>query len=935
MKRLLLLFLLLISLVNIYSQDFRTNIVKFTSTGLDSDSGADFIDWDGDGKLDVVCGYEIHKEMMVLRNDEVTSTYTIVSDSCMGYNYFKRVDINFDGFDDFVAGVHSTSGFEEVYLYINDGNYNYSSVSIFNAGYDQIEMIEIADMDNDGDLDMVVDILANANFFFLLTNNGNNNYSWSYIDFIGQPAELYAVVDLNNDSLPDVIGAYYNFSVNDFIVIAAENDLPNSGDFFIHPIDTIDQTWEGIVANFIGSELPDIMVSPVTGVTQAALWRNDGNFSFTLAALPTVQNYTRLYLPNDYDGDGDMDALTYGINGIEILKNNGNGNFSNQSMIGSYSSPPVAWDDYNGDGLNDILMNGGSLVGIYLQNINGGYDQFWITADGASDVLAVIDTDQNGKPDILATEGSEFRNIKQSFDEKLLPTEIYTPSGLTVTYNEVHEIIPFDKDQDGDMDMLATYENNLFVLTNNNGIFSASTLGSGLSSPSAIKMGDLDMDNNPDFIIRCASSYARFELTGSSLLQFTALPVNSVQFEFADADLDGDKDIVYLNWNISSQVTELKYLKNTNNSFSDEFIMDMTGIVGSGATSNDSKMAAADLDQDGDDDIFLLSYGEGKIVWMRNDSNLIFTPVILSTNISTPNNIEITDTDLDGDNDIIISSINTGKIYLLSNDGSENFTSSVITNQAAMPKRMKLTDFDGDGDQDIITISQKDYKTLWIENLTLDCPRTYNTLSEIICPEDSIMFGSNYINTVGFYYDTLTNYAGCDSIIRMQLDLYALPQIIITNNNNLLSVNQGFAQYQWFRNDTLIPGETAATLDTELYGSGSYYVSIITNDGCNEASDIVEVEVVGINITESENNGIEIFPNPVGDYFIIDSKFNNINPEDVRLFTSSGIVLSSTYYQITSNNEDLRINFIKDYSGLILISIQLENRIIIKKIIKQ
>lgn len=53
-------------------------------------------------------------------------------------------------------------------------------------------------------------------------------------------------------------------------------------------------------------------------------------------------------------------------------------------------------------------------------------------------------------------------------------------------------------------------------------------------------------------------------------------------------------------------------------------------------------------------------------------------------------------------------------------------------------------------------------------------PKTYNAISESICPSDTYNFYGKILNVPGIYKDTLTNSLGCDSVVT--LDLSFLPQ---------------------------------------------------------------------------------------------------------------------------------------------------------------
>ncbi len=983
MKKLYMLALLLFSITIVYAQNFHANIINYSSSGLDSDSGADLIDFDGDGKLDVLAGFETRKELMVYKNLETTFHIETITDSLVGYFYIRCIDFNQDGFEDALISCNPNSiAYEEgLYAYINDGNYNYTPHLIIPTNYDAVEQVEVVDMDLDGDLDLVIDFYANNSSFLYVKNEGNQTYSTSFINFYGSPVELYGVADLNSDGYPDVLGAYFNFSVNNFIIVAAENDT-SLNNFTVHPIDTVTNTYEGVVADFVGDSLPDLIVSPVAyNSTAANVWRNDGNFNFSLVYVATTPTYCRLYMPNDYDGDGDMDALAPGFGNIHLLRNNGNGTFTSVLIAEEDAAQPVAWDDMNGDGLKDILTNARSRNQIYYQQANGTYSLAWANYNGGYDELMIFDYDGNGTNDIISSLGSRINVITQTFDEKRLPAGEYNPAGMTENWEEWGGSIPYDFDQDGDLDLFVGHEQSMYILYNTNGVFSPTVVVPTISSSQLFKQGDLDQDGNPDFIF-IAGGYERMEWNGNSFTN-TSLPGNSPVYDMMDVDEDGDQELVFLSWNLSQQSYELKYAKNDNNVFTPLVMMNLSGIVATGAGNNNASMEVGDIDDDGDQEIFLLNYLDGSIIMLRNDS-MVFTPITISNDIITPEHLRVTDLDNDGDQDILVANVTWGEIYLFTNDGNENFTETMITDQAGAPENIELIDFDKDGDLDFFTNSYGDYKTVWFENLLIDCPRTYAETSETICNGDSLLFGTNYISEQGFYLDTLVNSAGCDSVIRMHLELtivalttitenicpadsvwfagqyvsiegsyfdslssvngcdsviqlqlnhYNLPVVNLSQDANVVSAPIGFTSYLWYLNDTLIEGENNSHLDASLYGNGNYAVEISTAEGCLVLSNPLLVSIVGVQ-EMAYGHLVLTYPNPVSDYVILEARSGQ-EIQLVEIYTLLGSLIELEQEEIHAANGQIMLNLQSIQPGVFLLKVKVDDGIILKKIIKQ
>ena len=168
------------------SQTFEQHYLQFASTGLNSRTGADLIDFDGDGRLDVLFGFESRNELMVLKNSEVNFTPIEVFDSLNGYTHIKTIDFNTDGFDDFLM-VGKKFSTNYLYLYLNDGSYNYTATVVGTIGFDRIRQLEAGDLDSDGDLDIAFTKAANDNRIYIYENQGNNNFLYhpGVLDFSG------------------------------------------------------------------------------------------------------------------------------------------------------------------------------------------------------------------------------------------------------------------------------------------------------------------------------------------------------------------------------------------------------------------------------------------------------------------------------------------------------------------------------------------------------------------------------------------------------------------------------------------------------------------------------------------------------------------------------------------------------------------------------
>lgn len=109
-----------------------------------------------------------------------------------------------------------------------------------------------------------------------------------------------------------------------------------------------------------------------------------------------------------------------------------------------------------------------------------------------------------------------------------------------------------------------------------------------------------------------------------------------------------------------------------------------------------------------------------------------------------------------------------------------------------------------------------------------------------ICEGGSYYFDNRILTEAGSYFDTLSSGSGCDSIIRLNLQIYPNPEPDLGKDTMICQgtpfvLNPGsFKRYQWQNgsNDSLMP----------VSSSGSYKVTVVNNYGCL-ANDSVHIEV--------------------------------------------------------------------------------------------
>lgn len=276
---------------------------------------------------------------------------------------------------------------------------------------------KFADFDNNGRLDMVVApftdgvLTATNNPAYVYFNNPNNSFSRIAVNFDIAPTELarhdsknnveahdIAVADLNNDGYKDiVIGDYgwnttlaFNQGNQSFVTYTQANrNLPGMSALTV--ADFLNNGTQTIFAIDQGNSRGNSFNEP--GLYS---WNIDGfnNLNFSLLALgprprfelPKWDSYnfgggasgSRSHnirvVAHDWNDNGIMDAIVLSrasrtnnewpkYSEVQFLKNDGNGNFSDETdnVLQGYDTNTVVsynprFVDINGDGLIDILL---------------------------------------------------------------------------------------------------------------------------------------------------------------------------------------------------------------------------------------------------------------------------------------------------------------------------------------------------------------------------------------------------------------------------------------------------------------------------------------------------------------------------------------------------------------------------------------------------
>ncbi|MDO7876508.1 T9SS type A sorting domain-containing protein [Hymenobacter sp. ASUV-10] len=361
--------------------------------------------------------------------------------------------------------------------------------------------VEVADLDNDSDLDLlVVDVINRA--ITVTRNLGGGTFA------VPAPALV----------LPP------NYSPQELAI----GDLDNDGDLDL-AISTYFSTQGGNGAITIGL--------------------NDGQGNFTTTAPATlstlVGNQPLGIEVGDIDADGDLDILTasYAGNSVSVCRNNGSAGFTLAATVAVGDSPrDLALGDLDSDGdLDFVTANGGGTPNASVR-LNDGSGLFTAPAQGGSLStglqsigVALGDVDRDGDLDALVTNpagGSVSVCLNNG-------AALLTPVVPAVVLGLVPAATPFDValgdiDGDGDLDGLAVnaYGNAPTVRVMTNDGLGGFSLGRDAvvalsATPNHIALGDLDGDGDLDLATDGISGSTTFNVRFNQLTTATQQPASA------------------------------------------------------------------------------------------------------------------------------------------------------------------------------------------------------------------------------------------------------------------------------------------------------------------------------------------------------------------------------------------------------------------------
>ncbi len=323
------------------------------------------------------------------------------------------------------------------YIYKNEGDLNFTNKTE-DWGIDQKGFSNgavYADLDGDGDLDLVVNNIDSEATLYENVSAGNQGANYLSILCAGpkdNPKGLGAKVTLWEGGQLQV--AEMNWARGFQSSVPAEIHFglgANKG------IDSLEVVWPG-------------------GARQMQ-YQVEGNQKLTLSIGNAIKS-------NRTEGSNRSIFASYSTKGLSGHAENEFNDFDKQVLLPhkmSQFGPALAVGDINSDGLDDLFLGGalGSNARILKQNAAGGFDEIALKDTEPYESIDAIFLDVDGDNDLdlyVVNGGNEYEAGSEYYQDQLFLNEggnMVLSKGLPALTESGSCVRPFDYDKDGDLDL--------------------------------------------------------------------------------------------------------------------------------------------------------------------------------------------------------------------------------------------------------------------------------------------------------------------------------------------------------------------------------------------------------------------------------------------------------------------------------------------------
>ncbi len=708
----------------------------------------DVADVNKDGLNDLVCVSEDEQHIRAFLAPDWT--FALLTTPTGTYTWpraddFKAADMDGDGDADLVLRLGPGQGSDDAGMaawFENQSPTGWVQHTIGpSSAY--VKDICVADLDRDGRLDVVMRQDSETQIYF------QESSSWITVTIPHDSHEGMEVADVDGDGDPDIVLNGFWFPTPDTPAAArvADNYTPVVIDaaWFTQTGDWTANSCKVVVGDFDGDSRADVAFSQSERAGYAVTWYRSAtpriSGSWTGQTVEVV-DYCHNLQAVDWDLDGDTDLLVGGMpqsqhRGLKLLLNEGGGTHWSPFVLQAEGSYSAETGDIDNDGDVDIAGIRDwdeAPTYLYRSNAAGGPSlDFWhyirvSSAHTRTFGLCFPDVDGDGDLDI-ASGRYVYRNpgvpMTGAWDQGILPAS-------------VHAFATLDVDSDSLADLIALQDNPIANRLDLYWVEATNAAASGWST--VVRFGDAPRSDHdegvqgyrvaqlvpgerPEVIVSTMQGIYSFSVpasdpeAGNWPRTFVASNDSDEGIGVADVDGDGLLDVAFT----SGESRQVHWARNPGNGSGNWSVY----TIGSFPEADwPDRCEAADLNGDGRTDIIVTEENGGSApdalaCWWEQPAAGATNSGWMRRTIATQytmNSLDVADVDKDGDVDLVFAEHRGSlRIAAWQNDGTGVFFEKRIDTGHESHQGARLADLDGDGDLEVVSVAYDAYQDvhLW------------------------------------------------------------------------------------------------------------------------------------------------------------------------------------------------------------------------------
>jgi hypothetical protein len=319
-------------------------------------------DLDGDGFLDLIATDTIENKIVWYKNLDGLGNFDnpqIITNSLDESRYVTAADIDGDGDMDVLA----TDLFNDLVVWYENTNGlgNFGTQQIITSSLDLPKMVIAEDVDGDGDLDVIIASRLDNKITWQENIDGLGSFgSQKIITSNALNVASVFIADINGDGIKDVI---CDSSSNDNGYPSWYENLDGLGNFGAQQEITQDTVGSNyVIADDLDNDGDMDVLNIEFGGETIAWYENDGLGNFGAKQIISFNITSRNIISVDLDNDGDKDILynyqEIGLEGFVVWKaNDGLGTFGTTQLISNNLEAPrgLFAADIDNDGDEDVF----------------------------------------------------------------------------------------------------------------------------------------------------------------------------------------------------------------------------------------------------------------------------------------------------------------------------------------------------------------------------------------------------------------------------------------------------------------------------------------------------------------------------------------------------------------------------------------------------